>query len=1002
MNQLLLRTKAILRKIKPLITIEEKQINNLLYLKSEYKEGNLLPSLSGFMPFEEGKHWGGENDSHAWFYAEFNVDEPNENTFNQLVISTNLDSEDAATNPQFLVYINGQLVQGGDNNHRAVQLYESGKHCVYVYCYSGQHISDKLTLKLSVATKSTIIEKTYYDIWTLFEHLSVIDENTREFGCLLQNLQYALNILDLREDNPERFISSCQQASSYLDETVYVNRENDENKATVCCVGSTHIDVAWLWTVRQTREKAQRSFANSISLMKEYPNFNFISSQPVLYQFVKEEAPELYEEIKKRIADGHWEAEGSSWLEPDCNLPSGESLVRQIIYGKKFFKEEFNKDNHILWLPDTFGYPACLPQILRKSGIDQFVATKLSWNDTNDFPYDLFKWKGIDDSYVDSYIITAQEKQDKFSRYTTYLGEGNPKFIQGTWDRFRHKELTNEVLIGFGFGDGGGGPVRNDCEKIERMSCGLPLSPQVKYDTVTNFFKRQKDILKEKKLPIWNGEIYLEFHRGTYTSVGKNKRNNRKSEFAMKNAETLCTMNSVLNGKEYPTDKIEEIYKLILLNQFHDILPGSSIDEVYEQSDIDYAKISADLERLTNDTLATVCPQGKHLFNPNSTDFSGDVYDGKEYISVSDVPALTFAKFDDVKATISPDERVKQTDHLLENQFLKVEFDECYRIVSIYDKVNDRELLPEGSLANRLVAYEDIPYDFDAWEIKEYHKQKPYFIDNVDEIEMICEGSRKGYRITRKYCKSTIKQSIYLYDNTPYVDFENDVEWHTHNTLLKAEFPVDINCDRATCNIQYGNIERAVCKNNSFENAQFEVCAHRFVDYSETNYGVALLNDCKYGHSLEYKKMSLTLLKCASEPHKRADIGKHVFKYAIYPHTNACLNSDVISVAEAYNNPSFVCNGNGTCESVLPIVEVDSSNVVVEAMKVAENGKGVVVRLVEEQNCRTNAKISFYKKPQKIFSCDLMENIQEELSLNEKELIIGFKPYEIKTLYIVF
>ena len=1002
MNQLLLRAEAILRKIQPLITIEEKQINNLSYLKSEYKEGNLLPSLSEFMPFDEGKYWGGENDSHAWFYTEFDVDEPIENTFNQLVISTNLDLESAATNPQFLVYINGQLVQGGDNNHRTIHLYESGKHCVYVYCYSGQHVSNKLTLKLSVVTKSQIVEKTYYDILTLWEHLNVIDENTREFGCLLQNLQYALNILDLREGNSDSFISSCKQASSYLDETVYVNRENDENKATVCCVGSTHIDVAWLWTVRQTREKAQRSFANSISLMKEYPDFNFISSQPVLYQFVKEEAPELYEEIKKRIASGQWEAEGSSWLEPDCNLPAGESLVRQILYGKKFFKEEFNKDNHILWLPDTFGYPACLPQILRKSGIDQFVTTKLTWNDTNDFPYDLFKWKGIDDSYIDSYIITAQEKQDKFSRYTTYLGEGTPKFIQGTWDRFRHKELTNEVLIGFGFGDGGGGPVRNDCEKIERMSCGLPLSPQVKYDTVTNFFKRQKDILKGKQLPIWNGEIYLEFHRGTYTSVGKNKRNNRKSEFAMKNAEMLCTMNSVLNGKEYPTDKIEEIYKLILLNQFHDILPGSSIDEVYEQSDIDYAKIKADLEHLTNDTLATVCPQGKHLFNPNSTAFSGDICDGEGYVSVSNVPALTFAKLDEVKVSISQDERVKQMDHLLENKFLKVEFDECYRIVSIYDKVNGRELLPEGSLANRLVAYEDIPYDFDAWEIKDYYKQKPYFIDNVDEIEMICEGSRKGYRITRKYCKSTIKQSIYLYDNTPYLDFENNVEWNTHNTLLKAEFPVDINCDKATCNIQYGNIERPVCKNNSFETAQFEVCAHRFVDYSETNYGVALLNDCKYGHSLDYKKISLTLLKCASEPHKRADIGDHVFKYAIYPHANACLNSDVISVAEAYNNPSFVCNGNGTCESVLPLVSLDSSNIVLEAMKVAENGKGVVVRLVEEQNCRTNAKISFSKKPQKVFSCDLMENIKEELALNENELVVGFKPYEIKSLYIVF
>lgn len=553
-------------------------------------------SLQAWEPFENGGEWGGAD---RWWDFRFTAYLPEDYSGDKLFIEILTGCENGwdATNPQFEVFIDGELRQAVDTNHTMVLLGENiapdTRFDIYLKGYCQTDAGARARLHANVVEISDEVMQLYYDIRVPLEAAELLPLESRPRLLSLQAMSDALNLLDLRSPNSPEFYESCKAARKCMRREYYDALCDKEPEITANCVGHTHIDVAWLWDLEQTRHKAVRSFSTVIELMKRYPEYTFMSSQPVLYKFVKEDAPEIYAQIKQRIAEGRWECEGGMWLEADCNLAGGESLVRQILHGKEFFRKEFNRDNRILWLPDVFGYSAALPQILKKSGIDYFMTTKLSWSEYNKTPYDTFMWKGLDGSEVLTHFVPTRDLlgdiHHSMSHFTTYNGIINPMQLAGGWNRFQQKGLDNQFLVSYGYGDGGGGPTEEMLEYQRRMYHQMPGMPRTRPTTARSFFEALDGRVKgNKRLPKWSGELYLEYHRGTYTAMAKNKRNNRKIEVELRETELWCTLAARL-GLEYPAAELHDIWERALTLQFHDILPGSSIKKVYDDSDSIYA-----------------------------------------------------------------------------------------------------------------------------------------------------------------------------------------------------------------------------------------------------------------------------------------------------------------------------------------------------------------------------------------------------------------------------
>ena len=1005
------RIGTMLQYLNGYITRSEHKISDFSYKKTEYKKGNALPQVDeSWSVFTENDIFTGY-DEHAWFYKKVTIPESLRNKNLYLKFTTNVIGWDAV-NPQFIVYINGKIVQGLDVNHTRVKI-DSSMECfdLHLYAYTGcpdNGIIPKFYLASSLMDVDAVAEKVYYDIKVAQEILIYSEENTKEYFDLLRVVTETLNLLDFRKPHSEEYQIALQKASDYMDSELY-GKLSKKSLPQVTCIGHTHIDIAWLWTVAQTREKAQRSFATVINLMRQYPDYKFMSSQAILYQMVKEEAPELYEEIKKAIHAGKWEVEGSMWVEADCNLISGESLVRQILVGKNFFKDEFDIDTKILWLPDVFGYSASMPQILKKAGVDKFVTSKISWNDTNQMPYDVFMWKGIDGTELFTYFLTAQNKVrgEKPVNYTTYVGMGEPKQVAGAWDRFQQKEIISEAIVTYGWGDGGGGPTSEHLEQIQRMSYGLPNCPTAVFDTATNFLNRVYDAaIDNRYFKKWEGELYLEFHRGTYTSQAKNKRFNRKAEFALSNLEALSIAGNVLTDYTYPKTTIDDSWKMVLTNQFHDIIPGSSIKEVYEVTDKEYGEFFQNCAQLQGEISDAIIkrmntPEGLLVWNPNSYTHSGNVIvDGETYY-VNDIPAKGYKVIP--TCALNNAHSVQITDRKLENKYYTIEFDENYDITRLYSKKCNRELLQAGKKANVFSVFEDIPYNFDAWELSKYYKEKQWNVDELISVEPVFEGARAGFKIVKKFMTSTIAQIVYLYDETERIDFETDVDWDIEHTCLKVAFPVEINTSKATCDIQFGSIERNTHENTSWDAARFEICAHKYVDLSENGFGVTMMNDCKYGHDIRDGVMRLTLLKCATYPAPNADKGHHKFTYSIYAHEGSVHNSDAIELAYDLNNPMQACKvteNQGDLPSEYSLLSCDKKNFVVETIKQAEYTKDIIVRGYECQNKQTDVVLNLGFPVKKVYTCNLMEEKQEELTVENGKVAFTVKPFEIYSILI--
>ena len=980
---------------------EKYPISDLEYSECGYKTSVLPPKGMRWTPVPENFGMGGDEcEHHMWVRGKITI--PDELKGKSVsVINDSLSGKGWRRDPQFLVYIDGKAVGAFDRNHSSIDM-DSGvsEHELIVYCYT-EELARIFDLSFALRETFEDVKKLYYDIAVPYEVLGYSDKNTRGYVIVRDTLNEALNLVDFNSSG-EEFRKTAREASAFLEENLYQKYANGDTSCV--CIGHTHIDVAWLWTFAQTREKVQRSFSTVVSLMKKYPEYKFMSSQAQLYKYLKDDAPEVYAEVKELVKQGRWEVEGSMWVEADCNLPSGESLVRQILYGKKFFKKEFGVDTRVLWLPDTFGYSAAFPQILKKSGVDYFVTSKIGWNETNRMPYDFFNWRGIDGTGVLSYFLTAQDKKRGEAPKTaaTYNADLCPKQVAGAYDRFQQKELSDEVLLTFGHGDGGGGPTEEMIERGKRMTRGLPECPAVKFDFAGKFLSDLEEKTKGKKIPEWRGELYLEFHRGTYTSQAKNKKNNRKSEFLYRNAELFSVMGEQLCKIKYPAKLLGENWEKILLCQFHDIVPGSSIHQVYEDTDAIYAKVMSDGEGVVSAVRDAIAGNvktygGLLVFNPNSFETSAEVFAEGEWRYVERIPALGWA-------VVPPTDKIVPYvgENIIENDFLTVEFDGDMNISRIYDNEAKREVLKAGEVA-KLEAYEDFPREYDAWEITDYYKDKKYDVNDVSSVEKYECGEKAGFTVTRKFRNSVIRQTITLDGHTKNIGFDNDIDWNDSHILLKAAFPFELNATTAKYEIQYGYVERPTHSNTSWDAAKFEVCAHKYADISEHGYGVSLMNDCKYGHSADGSTLSLTLLKSATFPDTVADKCNHKFTYVVYPHEGDMISAKTAERAYLLNNPLEcipLSRQDGALSDKFSLIKIDGDGAFIDAVKKSESGDGIIVRLYDAANSRSTKKLTFGLPIKEAYLCDLLENEISPLEIDRASVSIDVKPFEIVTLKI--
>lgn len=1000
----------------------------------EYKEGDFIhpedaaADAAEWQTFDsQTMHWYGK-DRHYWFKTTFTVPKELDGKPMWMHVRTQIDEWDDAKNPQFLLFVNKAVTQGMDMNHRDVLLTEAAAAgetlTLELQSYTGI-LHTEFNLIAEMQEIDPLIEKLYYDLWVPLAAFSRMDEDDKTRRDIENILNNTVNLLDLRTPYSEAFYASLREASDYIDEALYSEMAGYSD-VIATCIGHTHIDVAWWWTVAQTREKVGRSFATVLKLMEEYPNYKFMSSQPQLYYFLKERYPELYAQVKERIREKRWEPEGGMWVEADCNLTSGESLVRQFIHGKRFFLEEFGLDNRVLWLPDVFGYSGALPQIMKKCGIDYFMTTKLAWNQFNKVPYDTMLWRGIDGTEVLTHLITTlgvnQPIKDFF---TTYNGMLHPDAIMGGWMRYQNKDINNDILVSYGYGDGGGGPTREMLETSKRMEKGIKGIPKVRQEFSRTYFEELWERVKDnRRLPVWEGEFYFEYHRGTYTSMARNKRSNRKSELGLMDLELL----SVLAEERlaYPAEELDAMWKTVLLNQFHDILPGSSIREVYEVTKKEYEQITAQREALAKERMEALADGGSGITIFNTTgmersdvvmlgdvagealaDENGAVYPVQQTADgaiacVEHLPSKGYRSYT-VRKEAAPVETpfVLTDDHHLETPYYRITLDENGLFTGIFDKENDREVLKQGERANLMRMYEDKPIYYDNWDIDIYYTEKFWDVDALDHMEWTELGPvRATLELTRTISNSLIRQKIHFYAKNRRIEFETYVDWKEHQHLLKVHFPVDVHTDEATFDIQFGNLTRKVHQNTSWDKARFESCGQKWMDLSEGHYGVSLLNDCKYGHSVKDSNMALTLIKSGIEPNPMTDYEEHFFTYALYPHAEGWRAAGTVREAYMLNQPLLAVE-KGTKAGEYSFASVDKDNVILETVKAAEDGNGIILRLYESENAKTKVCLTVNRDFERAYICNLLEETETEAAVSENRIQIPVKPYEIMTVRIV-
>ena len=858
--------------------------------------------------------------------------------------------------------------------------------------------------------KSNVLGQTSFGIWnedayqlwmdvsTLQELLVSLPETSLRADQIACALETYTHLVDFEQDLEKR--KQGYRATREMLKPL-LNAHNGTTVAQMHAIGNSHLDLAWLWPMQETYRKTARTFAQQLRLIERYPEYRYLQSQPASYEMCRDHYPELYARIKKAVLQGQWIADGAMYVEPDTNMTSGESLIRQLMYGKRFFMEEFGIDSRMLWLPDTFGYTAALPQILKGCGVDYLVTQKIFWsyNDGDRFPYHYFKWKGNDGSEITSFLPTS---------YTYYT---RPSDLCKVWNSKAQKRGLNDFLIPFGYGDGGGGPCRDHIEYILREK-DLEGMPKVKMESPVEMF----DHLQENGGPkdTWVGELYFSAHRGVYTSQAMIKKNNRLGEISLREAELWGTL-----SEKYSYDVLVKLWKTLLLNQFHDILPGSSIARVYEEANaalVDLQNQATNIAQEARDSMV-LNEGGLTIFNslsfprtaivplPDSLSSGAvtadgvpcPVYNGYALVEIPSVGHVSLLAGSGCPEVILSKARLLEGGGAeLSNDIITAVFNELGEITSFVNH-NGREYVQ--SPMNRFMFFKDVPRKFDAWDIDSNYVHQQIPMEEDIQLEVICpEGLEASLFLTRKFGSSVIKQIISLRTGSHRIDFETEVAWFELHRLLKVSFPVKVLAEEALHEIQFGYISRPTHRSRAYDKDRFEVCNHRYTALCDANHGCAILNDSKYGISVNACSMELTLLRASAAPELRADNGVHHFKYSFDAWEGPFIDSPVVKDGYDLNVPVTYADGWSPSFSA---ISLDADNVILETLKYAEDKTGdLILRLYESKKADTvfSLKINLPIKEARL--CDMLERAQEELVINENVINLHTEPFQVITLRI--
>ena len=868
----------------------------------------------------------------------------------------------------------------------------------------------------------------YMDVMTLQTLLDVTDVKSLRASKLAKALQDFTLIVDFEQEEDERR-ESYRKARAAIRPAL--DARNGSTAPRFYAIGNAHLDLAWLWPMQETYRKTARTFAAQLRLIDLYPAYQFLQSQPASYEMCRKYYPELFERIQAAVKKGQWIAEGAMWVEPDTNMSGGEALIRQILYGKKYYKEVFGVDSEILWLPDTFGYTGALPQILKGTGVKYLVTQKIFWsyNEGEDFPYHYFNWQGIDGSEVISFLPTS------------YTYRTDPHALHEIWESRRQLTDLDAFLVPFGYGDGGGGPSRDYIEYLERQQ-DLEGSPRTQMAGPNAFFHDME--AEGKPVNTWSGELYFTAHRGTYTSQAIIKKNNRKAELALRELELWGGLAAKLGSNPFPAEKDEALWKEVLLHQFHDILPGSGIAYIYKEAETRVDAVIQEGKALAEAARNALTEGGGSNFNSvaenavsvfNSLSFPRtEVVDLPEAFihgavtsegiqvpvdsdkntskvrALVNLPAMGAASLLPVSgdmAAIHPGPgdasdamaRVMETEtgFILENALVRAEINRCGEVTSFILKSSGREFA--AAPMNRFRVFKDVPRMFDAWDIDSNYVLSEIMDEVYLTAEAVGDGLVAAVKVEGKILGSTISQTIRLAADARRLEFDTVVDWKELHRLLKVSFPVDVYAAEGINEMQFGYVKRPTHRSRQYDKDRFEVCNHRYSALCDSAHGAAVLNDCKYGISMNGNALELTLLRASASPEMQADNRVHQFTYAFTAWEGSFADSDVLRDALALNVPATVIPGKCTDFSAF---SVNKKSIIIDTVKPAEDGSGaLILRVYEAMNAPGNAELCVNIPFDKAYICDMLENIQEEIPVTDGKLVLPFRSFEIKTIRLL-
>lgn len=930
-----------------------------------------------------------------------------------------------------LVSIGERPWAGIDRGHRRIPVPSPGEHELLVELISVPRAWAEPGLRGSFGTFRGArlvridpdVHAAYYDFRFIFETVNALPDGRRKelLDAALEDAMVAINLAAPRE----QVLAEISAARDLLAQRV-AEIAPDPEGGRLFLTGHTHIDTAWLWPISETIRKCARTFSTACRLMERYPGYYFSCSQAQLFKYTKEHYPALFEEIRRWVAEGRWETTGAMWVETDTNVPSGESLIRQILHGLRFFREEFGTRPTLCWLPDAFGYNAAMPQILVGCGLRSFWTWKLHWQSRNPFPYHLFWWEGIDGTKILAHIPKLGGGG--------YNGNPTPEQLARAWDSYAQKGTYDEQLFPFGYGDGGGG-VNDEMLEFAARAARAPGLPACRQGTAEQFFEYVHQAQPE--LPTWTGELYLETHRGTYTTQGHTKQGNRRCELALREAEIWSVVQRCVAAEDTSAppelsdiaETLRDAWEKVLLHQFHDILPGSSIAEVYEDTARDHAEVLRTAQAIRDTSLDKLAQRREHsvrfrVFNSLSWQRNdvarATIPDlGNTLVAVSEgrrLPAQVLSRssgWADVvflvrqvpsmgAATVeisdapTPENALRCCGRTMESNIYLLELAEDGSIARLLDKRRDREVIPRGQNANRLQLFQDGPEREAAWNVHATYSKREYPWEGDCTIQVVEQGPvRAVVRVTRTHRDTRLEQDIILYDGLPRIDFRTRVDWHERQTMLKVAFPVNVHTAYATYEVQFGAYERPTYRNTSWEQEKFEVCGLRWVDLSEAGYGVSLLNDSKYGHDVSGNVMRLTLLRGTEYPDPQADQGLHEFTYSLLPHVGDWREGETVHHAAQLNTP-LIAVPAPSVESAISYITV-SGPAILDTVKPADNGDGVILRLYEPHGARGQVTVQHRLPFASVVACNLVEEDQEAVPAAADYFSFDITPFQIRT-----